>query len=222
MPLSKLVAAYITSYCDPGVSFASLEGSDDSERARVIASTDREDRNREDFDSIPRIISFTMAEVNPQQDQPQAGRRVGTSNCSREESLHFLGIMEEVLPIGPDEWQLVLDQHSAVFPGRTVNSMRRKHATLHRKQMPTGDPLMPPEVRAAKRVKYLIGSRADIGDGEDEYNLEEGNFNNNNNNNVAAPEEVQAPAPPANNNVPPVNNDPQPEESVAVHSLFLQ
>ena len=33
---------------------------------------------------------------------------------------------------------------------------------------------MPDEVRQAKRIKHTIGLKADLGDGEEEFDLEEG------------------------------------------------
>ena len=79
--------------------------------------------------------------------------------------------MHSVLPIGPTEWEQVLDLHSAQYPGRDVNSLRRKYTTLHRKKMPTGDPLCPEEVRMAKACKYRIAQKADLGDATGEYDM---------------------------------------------------
>jgi hypothetical protein len=45
---------------------------------------------------------------------------------------------------------------------------------LHRKKIPTGDPFCPEDVRLAKRLKYAIGMRADIGTGEEDYNITDG------------------------------------------------
>ena len=81
----------------------------------------------------------------------QTGRRPRGNKYRRDELMHLLQIMETVVPIGPTEWDEVLDQHCEVFPGRDVDSLRRKYTTLHRKKIPTGDPNMPPEVRLAKR-----------------------------------------------------------------------
>ena len=54
-------------------------------------------------------------------------------------------------------------QHSVLFPGRDVDSIRRKYHTLHRRGIPTGDPLCPADVKLAKKVKYDIGVKADLG-----------------------------------------------------------
>ena len=88
--------------------------------------------------------------------------------------------MHEHMPIGGDEWDIVLELHSATYPGREVESLRRKFAQLHRVrvQTPTGDPRCPPEVKLTKPIKYIISSRADIGDGLEEMDLATGKFTN--------------------------------------------
>ena len=83
------------------------------------------------------------------------GRKAGVGNYSKEEVMNFLGIMEGILPIGPDDWEHVRDLHSGTYPGRGIDSLRRKYNALKNKEIPTGDPTMPPEVRAAKRIKYI-------------------------------------------------------------------
>jgi hypothetical protein len=81
------------------------------------------------------------------------------------------------MPIGGDEWDLlVLEQHSLSYLGREVESLRRKVAQLHRVKTPTGDPRCPQEVKLAKRIKYIISSCADIGDGMEEMDLATGTF----------------------------------------------
>lgn len=101
--------------------------------------------------------------------------KVGRTNYSRDELLHLFGVMERILPIGPEEWEQVVQEHSAVYSGRDVDSIRRKYTSLHRKQVPTGSPHMTPEIHAAKRIKYKIGDKADVGGGDDEnFDLEKG------------------------------------------------
>jgi hypothetical protein len=121
------------------------------------------------------------------------GRRVGRGNYTREEMMNFLEIMEQIKPIGGEEWDEVYQQHSIGYPGRDINSLRRKYGTLYRKGIPTGDPDCPPEVRQAKRVKYMIGDKANIGDGEEEYDMEGGTFDNHDNDNDAPTEHVPPP-----------------------------
>lgn len=101
--------------------------------------------------------------------------KVGKSNYSRDELLSLFEVMERIQPIGTEEWEQVLMEHSRNYPGRDIESIRRKYNTLHRKQVQTGNPNIPPEILAAKRVKRLIGDKADIGGGEEEnFDLEAG------------------------------------------------
>jgi hypothetical protein len=86
--------------------------------------------------------------------------------------------MHEHMPIGGDEWDLVLELHSQSYPDRVVESLHRKVAQLHGSKTPTGDPKCPQEVKLAKRIEYTISSRANIGDGTEEVNLATGTFTN--------------------------------------------
>ena len=143
---------------------------------------------------IPSLISFVNMSA-PEAQAAAAGHRAGNRNYSKDEVMNFLYVMKDILPIGPDEWQRVVDNHTLLYEGRDVDSIRRKFASLHRRQIPTGDPAMPEEVRLAKHVKYLIGDKANIGDVEDEFELERNSFNN------EAEAEEQPVAPPV---APPV------------------
>ena len=107
------------------------------------------------------------------------GRKSGVVNYTREETLHMLEALKSVLPLGPDDWALVVDRHSVMFPGRDRISISRKYNILHRKSIPTGDPLCPPEVRLAKNIKYLMGNKAEVGDGGSNFDLETGYDNGN-------------------------------------------
>jgi hypothetical protein len=83
------------------------------------------------------------------------------------------------LPIGQDEWELVTEEHNTKWPtkNRTVDQLRRQFAKLHKKKIPTGDPSCPPEVKAAKRCKYLIRERADLGEGNSDVSNIDDNIN---------------------------------------------
>lgn len=78
---------------------------------------------------------------------------------------HFLSLLDHYLPLCKDEWDIVIVEHSKIFPqnNRSVESLRRKFASLHRRKMPTGDPLMPADVRRAKHIRYKMTERADMG-----------------------------------------------------------
>ena len=69
--------------------------------------------------------------------KPAGGRKPGAGNYSKDEVMNLLGIMDEILPIGQEEWETVVERHSKDYPGRDVDSVRRKFATMHRKEIPT-------------------------------------------------------------------------------------
>ena len=115
------------------------------------------------------------AAVPPSTRPTKGNGKVGKSNYTRDELLSLFSIMERILPIGTEEWEQVQMEHSQNFPGRDIESIRQKYNSLHRKQVQTGNPNIPPEILAAKRVKQKIGDKADIGGGEDDnFDLETG------------------------------------------------
>jgi hypothetical protein len=74
--------------------------------------------------------------------------------------------VEEVLPIGGDEWDQVRDLHLERYPDHDRNtlSLRRKFTELHKSTIPTGDPNIPRSVLRAKEIFARIISRADTAD----------------------------------------------------------
>jgi hypothetical protein len=118
-------------------------------------------------------------ELPPPSVAPAYCRRAASRcNYSKDELIHFLGVIHLHMPIGGNECDLVLEQHFLSYPGREVESLRRKFAQLDRSKTPTEDPRCPQEVKLAKLVKYAISSRADIGDGTKEMDLATGIFAN--------------------------------------------
>ena len=76
-----------------------------------------------------------------------------------------------------EEWKEVESRHAEAWSGgtyRDVLLLKRKYNVLHRLQIPTGNPNMTDEVQHAKRIKHTIGLKADLGDGEEEFDLKEG------------------------------------------------
>ena len=69
--------------------------------------------------------------------KPAPAKRTKYRQC---ELMHMLEIMHSILPIGPMEWDLVVEAHTATYEGRDVDSIRRKYTSLHRRKIPTGDP----------------------------------------------------------------------------------
>ena len=80
----------------------------------------------------------------------------------------LLGIIEEVLPRSPNEWEAISRRHIENYPGRTQDSIRRKFNSLANHKKPAGDPNCPPTVRRAKRIFARIRKRMNISDGEDD------------------------------------------------------
>eukprot|EP00536_Pseudo-nitzschia_multiseries_P013673 jgi/Psemu1/35988/gm1.35988_g len=105
-----------------------------------------------------------------------AGKRTGKRNYSRREVMELLYTLKAILPVGPEDWAQVGLIHNDNFPdtNRSVENLRRKYNGLYRKQIPTGDPNCPKDVKLAKRVKYLIKCKEGVGDGQEPYGMEEG------------------------------------------------
>jgi len=80
------------------------------------------------------------------------------ANFSSEELDSLLELIEEVLPISATQWESVADLHRTRYPdaARTVDSIKRKFKQLHNKKIPTGNPICPPAVRWAKRLRTAI------------------------------------------------------------------
>jgi hypothetical protein len=83
------------------------------------------------------------------------GRKTGSVGYKQDELLFLLDIMESRLPVGPDQWELVLTKHNETYAAhnRSVSSLKRAYQNLLRKTMPTGDPDCPPKVRKAKQIE---------------------------------------------------------------------
>lgn len=91
------------------------------------------------------------------------------SYFSQAEVDHSLGILNRLLPLCKEDWDMFINEHSKLFPleNRTFDSLRRKFAGLHHKRISTGDPLMPADVRRAKQLRHKVTERTDMGVVED-------------------------------------------------------
>ena len=126
------------------------------------------------FIVVPTIpVSSTLKASKSLPSAMSRGCQSSAPNCSIAEAMNLLRIIEDILPVGEENWKRVLALHSETHPHRDVTSIKRKFQSLHRKSIPTGDPECPEEVQLAKRLKCCIGQKASIGDGEDEFDLEE-------------------------------------------------
>ena len=90
---------------------------------------------------------------------------------SQEEVDNFLDALEEILPVTATGWERVAEIHLSRYPDqqRGIDSLKRKFKELHNKKVPTGDPLCPPAIRRAKRLKYSIIDKMDASDLNEEY-----------------------------------------------------
>ena len=94
---------------------------------------------------------------------PLKGDEIGEGrNYYSIELVSIFKTMEEILLIGPDKWEKVVELHLFEFPGCDVDCLRRKYTYIHRKKVPTGDLNMPEEVRLAKKFKYMIGDQVQL------------------------------------------------------------
>ena len=84
---------------------------------------------------------------------PPAGARNRGTKYHKDEIEAFLDLMEDNLPIGPQEWDDVTEAHADRFllKNRDSQSLRRKFNELVNSKKPTGDPNCPPHIRRAKR-----------------------------------------------------------------------
>jgi hypothetical protein len=80
----------------------------------------------------------------------------------------LLEIIDEVLPIGPNDWDRVTKRHVSFYPGlgQTRESLRRKFSSLYNHKKPTGDPTCPAYIRNAKRIWECIKEEMDVSDGD--------------------------------------------------------
>ena len=90
----------------------------------------------------------------------------------------MLDVMATIEPISNWDWECVQQQHyrAYVSQNRNVDSIKRKYNQLRRTTVPTGDPTCSPNVRRAIHIFNQIGERADVGAGNEDFDLEAGVF----------------------------------------------
>ena len=113
------------------------------------ANNSRNDRERTDPNRAPMPVR-RVTRVGERRRRRSVGARRG-SGFSEAEVMSLLASIHAHLPISGDEWRAVQQEHHTAYPDadRTVESLRRKFASLHRSRIPTGDPTCPAEVREA-------------------------------------------------------------------------
>ncbi|KAF1776560.1 hypothetical protein PC129_g23738 [Phytophthora cactorum] len=75
---------------------------------------------------------------------------------SAPETLYMLGLVEQILPFGSNQWNAVQLQYNTGLPNgfstRDAESIKRKFYALKNTRTPTGDPSCPADIAQAKRV----------------------------------------------------------------------
>lgn len=85
------------------------------------------------------------------------GRRVGAVNYSADDTEKLLDLVEEVQPMGAQQWAIVANEYAEYAQGedrpkRDQDSLRNKFDKLVNAKKKTGDPTCPADVRRAKRI----------------------------------------------------------------------
>lgn len=96
--------------------------------------------------------------------KPTPGKGSGLKGTEKETLVNFL---EQIQMFCRDKWNLVKAKQNREFTinGRTVDILRRKFASINRKRMPTGDQMMPDDVRRVEKLcQKTEGSKIACGD----------------------------------------------------------
>jgi hypothetical protein len=98
---------------------------------------------------------------------PPARARIRGAKYHRDEIKAFLDLMEDNLPIGPQEWDDATEARADrfLFKNRDSQLLRRKFNELVNSKKPTGDPNCPPHIRRAKLIQKRIIAKSDSGGG---------------------------------------------------------
>ena len=162
------------------------ESEEDVEEAVAVEAEQVEEVTVEENDNASKKRRATT-DSSPQKLKRPVKRGPGYTT---EEVLHFLDVLEKHLPIGPAQWEAVIQEHiDAGYPEeRYVVGLRRKFNGLVQRKEPTGDPNCPVEVRRAKQISRMIEEKMDAA-----TEMEDEDFgfstpfddNNDDNNNIA-------------------------------------
>jgi len=99
--------------------------------------------------------------ANPGRQQPIINRN---PNYTVPECTELLDVIESILPIGAENWELVASRYNpwAHANGRALRNskdLKGKFTKLAKSNKPTGDPNCPPEVVRAKNINRLIDEK---------------------------------------------------------------
>lgn len=131
----------------------------------------------------PVVARATRSNRRSSSRRPGAGAQSATAGGGRGQGFlqaemdKLLDEIESIEPIGQTEWELVTVNFNRAFPNlpdQDQLALRRKFNTMHRKQVPTGDPNCPPEIVRAKQLCWMLVNKADIVDeGKDDDDEED-------------------------------------------------
>jgi hypothetical protein len=81
-----------------------------------------------------------------------------------------------------EDWEEVARLHNLNFPtnGRDLAKLKHKFQQIYQVERLTGDPLCPPKIRMAKRIREQIRDKTEINDGEGELLLQDPSFQDDN------------------------------------------
>ena len=130
MLLSTFVTPYTMSDRCYAISIAYvtlLEAAEDCSTAEGTEKSSWSDEESEDKPPVPKFVVVKIGHKKRiktiKKMAQQGGRRAGAGNYTKDEVLHLLGIMEEILPIGQDEWDAVVSRHAASINNRLSHSL---------------------------------------------------------------------------------------------------
>ena len=154
-----------------------LETEEDHKVLYAIHINSMEDHNKRATGSSSDSSSSSVSTMAPAPSAVALAPRHGACNYSLRETMSMVKTQREIFPIRSHQWELVVVKATTKKTGileDLKDSITRKYSTLHKKPFPTGNPNITPAIKLAKEIKHLIGIKANSGDGEDEFDLEEG------------------------------------------------
>ena len=82
----------------------------------------------------------------------------------------------DMLPIDAEGWDALVVKHAERWPivGRTKASIKTKYAATKRIKSSTGNPNIPEYVKMTRRAHILIGKKANLGTGEEDFDMKQG------------------------------------------------
>jgi hypothetical protein len=90
------------------------------------------------------------------------GRKSGAQNFSPEDKEFLVTLLEEIRPIGPEQWEQIVSRYNSEYAdpnertSRDKDGLRTQWYKMLRSAKPTGDPSCPDFIRRAKRLNREI------------------------------------------------------------------